>query len=473
MVRDTLSSLKKGNWKALVASFMYFDNSFSVWLILGALGPFIAEALDLSGAQKGFMVAVPVISAAIFRINFGQVFQYIDGKKVALMGIVLSCVPHAYLLLSGARVSYETLLWMGVFLGVAGASFAVALPMAGSNYPREVQGLVLGLAAAGNIGAVLDGILFPPIARAVGWEKAFLLSGLLLAVALLFMLVWGQDRTTKAGSGKVLPLFSFFLTLGAMVFLSIGFYRGWFGVGENVGKLLLPVVGSLIALLLLPGSLRKVFLERDTWVLMLVYSITFGGFVGMSSYISILLRDTYGISKIEAGALMSLFAFTGALIRPLGGLIADRVSGVTALFYFLGGIGLVNVAFALYMPPLALALPMFLALYSLYGLGNGATFQLVPHRWPFKTGLMTGVIGAAGGIGGFYLPTVNGIVYDLTGHYTIAFALFGGIALFTAFVVKLLHAQWMEWAYLRYDFEKNELVGLDPRTGRVRVEVAG
>jgi len=109
--------------------------------------------------------------------------------------------------------------------------------------------------------------------------------------------------------------------------------------------------------------------------------------------------------------------------------IADKISGATALIFFLGGISAVNFIFSLMTPPLILGIFLFLLLYTFYGLGNGAVFQLVPHRWPHQTGLMTGIIGAAGGIGGFYLPTVNGIVFETTGSYNLAFALFGVIGL--------------------------------------------
>ncbi len=473
MLGEVLSAIKKGNWKALFASFIYFDHSFSIWLLLGALGPFIAEEFGLSGAQKGFMVAIPVIAAAILRINFGYMFQFIDGKYIAMMGIFLSLVPHTYILLKGFQVSYEDLLWMGVFLGVAGASFAIALPMAGSNYPREVQGLVLGLAAAGNIGAVLDGILFPPIARKIGWEHTFVLSAVLLLIALVFVLFWAKDNTKKNEGNPLYPVVAFFSTIVFMCVIALGFYKGWFGIEGHGAKLLIPILGAGFAILLMPASFKRVFLERDTWVLMLAYSVTFGGFVGMSSYIAMLLRDVYEISKIEAGILMSFFAFTGAMIRPLGGHIADKVSGATALVYFLGGIAVVNLLFSFFVPPFVIGMLMFLALYVFYGLGNGAIFQLVPHRWPYQTGLMTGIIGAAGGIGGFYLPTVNGIVYELTGGYSLAFALFGGIALLCLTIVKLLHAKWMEWAHVRYDYEKEKLVGIDPKSGRVIMEVAG
>jgi len=467
VIREVIIAVKSGNPRSLFASFIYFDHSFSVWLLLGALGPFIAEYFGLSGAQKGFMVAIPVIAAAIFRLNFGHMFQFINGKHIALMGILISLVPHTFMILKGFRVDYQDLLWMGIFLGVAGASFAVALPMAGSTYPREVQGLVLGLAAAGNIGAVLDGVLFPPVARVIGWEYAFVLSGILLMVALFLVLLWAEDRTAKDEGNRVLPI----STLLFMVVLVLSFDRGWLGVGGDMGKLLIPLLGSAFAILLMPVPLKRVLLERDTWVLMLAYSVTFGGFVGMSSYVAMLLRDLYGISKVEAGALMSLFAFTGAMIRPLGGYIADRISGATALMFFLGGIAGANFLFAISSPPLILGILLLLFLYSFYGLGNGAVFQLVPHRWPYKTGLMTGMIGSAGGIGGFYLPSVNGIVYEATGSYAIAFGIFGSVALLCLVIIRFLHARWMEWAKVRYDYARDQLVGIDPRTGRVIMEI--
>ncbi|MFN3787462.1 MAG: MFS transporter, partial [Sulfurihydrogenibium azorense] len=151
-MKQLFEALKMGNPKALFASFLYFDTGFSIWLLLSALAPFIVQEMNLLPAQKGFLVAVPVLSAAVFRLNFGFMYQSLDGKKIALAGILLSSIPSIYAFLFPNSLDYTTLLLLGVFLGLGGASFAVALPMAGSNYPKEVQGLVLGLAAAGNIG---------------------------------------------------------------------------------------------------------------------------------------------------------------------------------------------------------------------------------------------------------------------------------------------------------------------------------
>ena len=186
--------------------------------------------------------------------------------------------------------------------------------------------------------------------------------------------------------------------------------------------------------------------ERDTWVVMLVYSITFGGFVGMSSYVSLLLTAQYQLSKVDAGFTMAALSFTGAMVRPIGGWIADRLSGVRVLLVLLAAIGACNLAFALLMPPLVGGIVLLSALYVGFGLGNGATFQLVPHRWKGKTGLMTGIIGAAGGIGGFYLPVVMGIAKESTGSYQMGFATFAGLAALALMLVGALQQQWLAWA---------------------------
>jgi NNP family nitrate/nitrite transporter-like MFS transporter len=319
--------------------------------------------------------------------------------------------------------------------------------MAGSSYPPRVQGLVLGLAAAGNIGAVLDGFLFPGLAQQFGWRHATLAVLPLLALAAVTVFFWAEDRSTKSNDATRAYIGSAvaFAGLIALVLLVNG---GMFGSGKT-GQLLLPVMGSAIALAVLPRKYLAVLTERDTWVMMLVYSITFGGFVGMSSYVSLLLTTQYGLSKLDAGFLMAGLSFTGAMVRPVGGWVADRISGVRVLLVLLVAIAVCNVGFAMLMPPLAGGAALLLGLYVCFGLGNGATFQLVPHRWRGKTGVMTGIIGAAGGIGGFYLPVVMGIAKETTGSYQMGFATFGALATLAFVLVATLHQQWLAWALPR------------------------
>jgi len=447
-MKQIIDSLKSGNWKALLACFLYFDTGFTVWVMLGPLAPFIGKGIAMTPAEQGFLVAVPVLAAAILRVTLGNLFQSTDGKKLALMGITLSSIPSFVLLLLPFAPSYTLLLVLGVFLGVGGASFAIALPMAGSNYPPKVQGLVLGLAAAGNIGAVLDGFMFPGIAQSYGWQHATAAALPLLALTAAAVYFWASDLSAKSGSGK--PGFAgFFITLFGLMGLVLMVHAGWLGQGKT-GLLLLPPVGAALAIAVLPQRYRAVLAQRDTWVIMLVYSITFGGFVGMSSYVSTLLTTQYGMSKVDAGLLMSAFAFTGAIVRPVGGLVADRITGVRALLVLLSLISLLDFGFAVMMPALSGGVALLFCMYLCFGLGNGSTFQLVPHRWQGKTGLMTGIIGCAGGIGGFYLPVIMGIAKESTGSYQMGFATFGGIAAAALVLVLVLHKQWLTWAVVEH-----------------------
>lgn len=443
-MKNLQQALRSGNWRSLLACFLYFDTGFTVWVLYGPLAPFIGKSIAMTAAQQGFLVAVPVLSAAILRVALGNLYQSTNGRRVALMGVLLSAVPTIVLPLVPATPSYTLLLVLGVFLGVGGASFAVALPMAGSSYPPKVQGLVLGLAAAGNIGAVLDGFLFPHVADALGWQYAAAAALPLLAIAGLALFAWGDDRGEKAGSvGRALAGFATIFV--GLIVLVLAVHAGVFGTGRT-GVLLLPVLGAAGAIALLPARYRAVLAERDTWVMMLVYSITFGGFVGMSSYVTLLLTTLYQMPKLEAGLFMSLLAFLGAIVRPVGGYVADRVTGVRALTGLLAAISAADFLFAAWMPPLGSGIAILVCLYLAFGLGNGATFQLVPHRWKGKTGLLSGVIGAAGGIGGFYLPVVMGIAKESTGSYQMGFATFGTLAACACVAILALRAQWLVWA---------------------------
>ena len=137
-MKNLIASLKSGNWRSLLACFLYFDTGFTVWVLYGPLAPFISKDVTMTVAQQGFLVAVPVLAAAILRVTLGNLYQTTDGRRVALLGVLLSAIPTIVLPLTAGTPSYALLLVLGVFLGVGGASFAVALPMAGSSYPPKV-----------------------------------------------------------------------------------------------------------------------------------------------------------------------------------------------------------------------------------------------------------------------------------------------------------------------------------------------
>jgi NNP family nitrate/nitrite transporter-like MFS transporter len=279
-MKQVIASLRSGNWKALLACFLYFDTGFTAWVMFGPLAPYVSKQLSLSPTQAGFLVAVPVLSASIVRVTLGNLFQSVDGRRLALLGISISAIP-SLILLFPVIPTYPMLLMLGALLGVGGASFAIALPMAGSSYPPRVQGLVLGLAAAGNIGAVVDGFVFPTLAQHYGWQRSTAAVLPLLALTAAAVMLWAEDRSAKSGSGKR-ALAGFVASLLSVMALVLLVNGGLFGHGK-AGQLLLPVMGAAVALAVLPRKYLAVLRERDTWVVMLVYSITFGGFVGMSS----------------------------------------------------------------------------------------------------------------------------------------------------------------------------------------------
>ncbi|MHB8475845.1 MAG: MFS transporter [Steroidobacteraceae bacterium] len=442
-MKQVIASLRSGNWRALLACFLYFDTGFTAWVMFGPLAPYVSKQLSLSPSQAGLLVAVPVLSASIVRVTLGNLFQAVEGRRLALLGISISAIPSLILLLPIVP-TYSMLLMLGALLGMGGASFAIALPMAGSSYPPRVQGLVLGLAAAGNIGAVVDGFVFPTLAQHYGWQLSTAAVLPLLALTAAAVILWAEDRSVKSGSGAR-AFAGFAISLLSVMALVLLVNGGLFGPGKT-GQLLLPVLGAAVALAVLPRKYWAVLGERDTWVVMLVYSITFGGFVGMSSYVSLLLTTQYELPKIDAGMVMAGLSLTGALVRPVGGLLADRLSGVKVLLVLLLAIALCNIGFAMLMPPLPGAVALLTALYLCFGLGNGATFQLVPHRWKGKTGLMTGIIGAAGGIGGFYLPVVMSMAKEGTGSYQLGFTTFGILAALAFALVIVLHRQWLAWS---------------------------
>lgn len=441
--------LRSGDWRSLVASFLYFDTGFTVWLLFGPLAPYMGPDLHLAPAAMGFLVAVPVLSGALLRVPLGHLYQTLDGRTIALMGIALSALTPLYLLFAPTAPTFGVLLVLGVLLGVGGASFAVALPMAGSGYPPKVQGLVLGLAAAGNIGAVLDGVLFPPLARHYGWPSAMTAVLPLLALAALAVWVWGRDRAPKSGSAPR-ALMGFWGSLVFLAGLVMVVHEGWLGVSGHPAVLLLPVLGLAFVVTLLPPIQRRVLREGDAWAFFLIYAITFGGFVGMSAYVSVLLIALYHIPKVSAGLLMAGLAFTGATVRPLGGLLADYAGGPRILRYALSGIALIDLAFAFYAPAAGAGIAALFALYLCFGIGNGATFQMVPLCWPKRRGLMTGLIGAAGGIGGFYLPVVLGLVKQATASYRGGFAVFAGLAMAATLLVQ---ARGRRWVLSSHDIE--------------------
>ena len=386
------SFLKAGHPPTLFAAFLYFDLAFMVWVILGPLGVQIATDLGLSAAQKGLMVATPVLSGAVLRIVMGLLVDHLKPKLAGAIGQVVVIVALFTAWMFGVR-SYEQVLLLGVFLGVAGASFAVALPLASRWYPPEHQGTALGIAGAGNSGTVLAALFAPGLALAFGWQNVFGLALIPLVPVFIFYLVVARD------SPDCPPPKPF-------------------------------------------AEYLKVLRDRDAWWFMFFYSVTFGGFVGLASSLTIYFNTQYGLSAVVAGYFTAACVFAGSMFRPIGGQIADRIGGIRSLsvMYVVAAVFLFIVSFGPSTDWLALA--GFVGAMLALGMGNGAVFQLVPQRFRKEIGVMTGMVGMAGGVGGFYLASSLGFSKQMTGSYQTGFLIFAGLAIVALVGLTVVKTRW-------------------------------
>ena len=370
---------RSGHLPTLFCAFLYFDISFMVWVLLGALGISIASEFHLSTGQSGLMVAVPLLGGSLLRLLLGHLTDRIGARRTAITGMILTLIP---LLLGWLWAdSFPKLLVVGLLLGVAGASFAVALPLASRWYPKEYQGLAMGIAGAGNSGTALATFFGPRLAEVggVGWHGV-------LGLALIPMIV----------------------TLGVFALLA----------KDSPSQ---PPPQHL-------SDYAGVLKQRDCWWFCFFYSITFGGFVGLASFLSIFFSTQYGLSKVEAGTIVTLCVIAGSFLRPVGGYLSDTFGGIRMLTVLFAAVGVALLAMAL-SPPFAVGAAILVLVMALLGTGNGAVFQLVPQRFPREIGVITGVVGAAGGLGGFFLPTVLGNIKQLTGSFAGGFVLFSAIAI--------------------------------------------
>jgi NNP family nitrate/nitrite transporter-like MFS transporter len=370
---------RPGHLPTLIASFLHFDLSFMLWVLLGALGIHIAESLNLGPAEKGLLVAVPILSGSLLRVPLGLLADRVGGKRVGVGMLICLFLPLGWGWQGGG--SLTTLVAVGLLLGTAGASFAVALPLASRWYPPQRQGLAMGIAAAGNSGTVIANLLAPRLADLVGWRNVLGLAMLPLALVLLAFLLLAQDSPER------------------------------------------PTIQSLRALRGYLGALR----QRDLWWLCVLYSVTFGGYVGLSSFLPLFLRDQYAADAVTAGYLTALAALVGSGVRPLGGYLADRVGGASLLSLLLVGVAVVY-GLAATLPPLIPMTVLLVVGMVCLGMGNGAVFQLVPQRFSRQIGVVTGIVGAVGGLGGFLLPTLLGAVKQGSGSFGAGFALLAVLA---------------------------------------------
>ncbi|KMK77968.1 MFS transporter [Alkalihalobacillus pseudalcaliphilus] len=390
-----LSDLRKsGHAPSLLSAFLYFDISFMIWVLLGALGAYITTDFGLTASQLGLIVAIPILGGSVFRIIVGILTDRFGPKRTAIGGMLVTMVPLVWGWLFTQTLS--ELVAIGILLGVAGASFSASLPLASRWYPPKMQGIAMGIAGAGNSGTLLATLFGPRLAEIYGWSGVMGLAIIPLGLVLISFILMAKEPPNQP---EPQPLKNYFL----------------------------------------------VFKERDTWYFCLLYSVTFGGFVGLSSFLSYFFVTQYGLSGVRAGEFVTIVVAAGSFLRPVGGYISDKIGGTTLLRMLFIGVAISMFVVSLLPPLILVTIALFLGMGFL-GMGNGAVFQLVPQRFQKEIGMVTGIVGAAGGIGGFFLPNILGILRDWTGTYSGGFIVLACIALLALGLLLLVQLTWKkEW----------------------------
>lgn len=376
-------ALRRGHWPSVIGAWLHLAVSFMVWLLMGALSLTLAQDLHLSQADTALVVSLPLLSGAFLRVVAGWSSDWYGAKPT---GVLILAGELAVVLWGWLGVqSYAELLLVVFLLGIGGASFAVTLPLAGRTYPAAHQGLVLGIVASGNVGTVLVFFFAPRIAAAGGWHDVFgwMLLPIVLTLA-VFVLLVRDDRQSRLAERDT---------------------HWW----HNVAVMLRH--------------------PKAYWLCGL-YAVTFGGFVGFCSMLPLMFHEQYRLDGIAAGSIAALCGLVGSLIRPLGGHAADRVGGLRTLTFALPLVmGMVAVLGD--VADVMVAVVLTVVAVGAMGVGNGVILQLASEWFPKQIGLASGVVGAAGGIGGFLLPLWLGALKEVTGSYRTGlwvFALATGLA---------------------------------------------
>ena len=388
--------LNSGHSPTLFAAFLYFSFSCCIWVLNGAMAPFISETFNLSPAQKGLMLSVPIVAGALMRFPLGLLSQYIGRKNATLveMGMIVVAMLFGFFFVS----SFNDLLAMGVLLGIAGASFGVALSLGSGSFPARHKGLAMGLVGAGNVGTAVSVLIAPPLAQAFGWTAVYGLAAAAISIPMVVMVVFAREPSDvdKHASFK-----------------------------QHIACLY----------------------EKDGWAFSLIYAVTFGGFIGLATFLPTYYYDQFSVSKVQAGQLTMLAAFMGAALRVFGGWISDRLGGINTLTVVLITIAVTLIACSFAGSSLAGTTLLIMLCFSALGAGNGAVFQLVPLRWPLATAVAGSMIGEIGALGGGLVPAAMGLSKQYTGSYSWGFVLFAVLAVAMLLLLRVMQQRWTRtWA---------------------------
>jgi NNP family nitrate/nitrite transporter-like MFS transporter len=388
--------LRSGHAPTLFAAFLYFGFSCGIWVLNGAMAPFISETYGLTPGQKGLMLSIPIFAGALMRFPLGVLAQYIGRKSATLVEMGMICLAMLFGLLFVR--SFNDLLAMGVLLGIAGASFGVAMSLGSGSFQPQHKGLAMGIVGAGNVGTAVSVLVAPPLAQWLGWQAVYGIAAFAIFIPAAVMIVFAREPRDVN-------------------------HRASFR--EHIACLF----------------------ERDGWAFSLIYAVTFGGFIGLASFLPSYYFDQFGVSKVQAGQLTMLVAFMGAALRVAGGWISDRWGGVNTLTAVLLVVA-ASLLGAAFLDHSLLATTLLLMLcFAALGAGNGAVFQLVPLRWPATTAVAGSMIGEIGALGGGFVPNLMGTSRQNLGGYGWGFIVLALAALAMLAALRLMQTRWTRtWA---------------------------
>lgn len=375
---DVRTPDRAGAGRALALATLALAVNFWAWNLLAPLAPEYRELLELTPLQVSILVAIPTLVGALARIPIGALTDRFGGRVMFTGVTALTIVPVVFL---AFMESYPALLAGGLLLGLGGASFAIGIPFVNAWVTPERRGLALGIYGIGNGGTALSGFVSPPLAETLGLSAPYLIvAGALALVAVAFALLGRDAPGSTAGGGGMIARF--------------------------VGAVRLPIA-------------------RD---LALMYAVTFGGFVAFGVYLPTFLTEVYELTVPDAARRAAGFIVLATIARPIGGALADRFSGPPVLLLALVAIGLGAIVTA-FEPHIIAATVGFLTIAAAMGVGNGAVFALVGRRSPpDQVGSVTGLVGAAGGLGGFMPPILMALVFQATDSYAIGLMLLSNVA---------------------------------------------
>lgn len=350
--------LRSGHKPTLFSAFLYSDMSFMVWVLLGPLAIYIGRDLGLTVEQQYNIVAIPLLAGALLRIPMGVLADHFGPMRTGLLNQLVVIIV-LFLASQGSLDSVTGIYLLAIALGIAGTSMAVALPLTSRWYPDEYQGLALGVAGAASSGTVLAALFAPGLAESYGWQKVFSWALIPMGITFLVYIFFAKDSPRQPPPQKL-------------------------------------------------SGFLKVSTDADAWWFMLLYAMAFGGVIALASILVLYFHQQYQLTPVNAGYFTAACVLAGSALRPVGGWLADHWGGIRSLqiLYTVVLVSLVLVG----LTPASQVVTMGLLMIGMAALGmaSGAVFQLVPLRFRREVGATTGMVGAAGGLGGFFLAQILG-----------------------------------------------------------------